>query len=91
MLKLNNRSIFFLHSMPTIEEYFIFQLSQITKYGFTVRAFVIHRIICKKLFEPLSDPPNFEGEPSPAPMHLPFLPPPPTAFWAGLTFCDGYY
>lgn len=73
--------------MPTIEEYFIFQLLQrITK--FIVRAFVIHRITCKNLFDESISLilPKVEGKPSPrgarAPMNSPpLLPPPP---WAGL-------
>lgn len=69
--------------MPTIEEYVIFQLLQITQHQFTFRTFIILRIICKKLLEPVPYRPNKEGKPGP-PMHLPPLPPPPP-LWAGLT------
>lgn len=68
--------------MPTVEHYIyiIFeQCIKITKYKFTVKAFIIHKITRKKLFETASDLPR-----APGPMHLP-PPPPPPNHWGPLS------
>lgn len=50
--------------MPYI--YIIFELFiKITKYKFTVKAFISHKITRKMLFEPVSDLPNIKDKPGP--------------------------
>lgn len=39
---------------------------KIRKYKCTSMAFIILKITCKKLFQPVYSPPNFESEPGPS-------------------------
>lgn len=81
-LELNNRPTFLLFTQclqATNEDYVIVQL-----FKFIVKALITLRIIWKKLFEPVPDQSNFEGEPDPyAFPPLPSLPIPPSTILAG--------